>query len=113
MFRLLQLHLPQKISNIAAQGNEEEVQENNSNRHDSVTAAVSNAQTTSQALSEVENRRHFQAESQSTASHLFARTRSFHSPTFIRPGTICRRVRTYVRLVNHVTTKRKEVDHIL
>ena len=27
--------------------------------------------------------------------------------------TICRRVRTYVRSVNHVTTKRKEVDHIL
>ena len=26
--------------------------------------------------------------------------------------TICRRVRTYVRSVNHVTTKRKEVDHI-
>ena len=27
--------------------------------------------------------------------------------------TICRRVRTYVRSVNHVTTKRKEVDYIL
>ena len=27
--------------------------------------------------------------------------------------TICRRVRTYVRSVNHVTTKQKEVDHIL
>ena len=27
--------------------------------------------------------------------------------------TICRRVRTYVRSVNLVTTKRKEVDHIL
>ena len=27
--------------------------------------------------------------------------------------TICRRVRTYVRSVNHVTTKWKEVDHIL
>ena len=26
--------------------------------------------------------------------------------------TICRRVRTYVRSVNHVTTKRKEVDRI-
>ena len=26
--------------------------------------------------------------------------------------TICRRVRTYVRSVSHVTTKRKEVDHI-
>ena len=26
--------------------------------------------------------------------------------------TICRRVRTYVRSVNHVTTKRKEVDDI-
>ena len=26
--------------------------------------------------------------------------------------TICRRVRTYVLSVNHVTTKRKEVDHI-
>ena len=25
---------------------------------------------------------------------------------------ICRRVRTYARSVNHVTTKRKEVDHI-
>ena len=27
--------------------------------------------------------------------------------------TVCRRVRTYVGSVNHVTTKRKEVDHIL
>ena len=27
--------------------------------------------------------------------------------------TICRRVRTYVRSVSRVTTKRKEVDHIL
>ena len=27
--------------------------------------------------------------------------------------TICRRERTYVRSFNHVTTKRKEVDHIL
>jgi len=27
--------------------------------------------------------------------------------------TICRRVRTYVHSVNHVTTKRKEADHIL
>ena len=27
--------------------------------------------------------------------------------------TICRRVRTYVRSVSHVTTKQKEVDHIL
>ena len=32
------------------------------------------------------------------------------SPT--RTRTICRRVRTYVRWVSHVTTKRKEVDHI-
>ena len=27
--------------------------------------------------------------------------------------TICRRVRTYVRSVNHVTSKQKELDHIL
>ena len=36
-------------------------------------------------VTEVENKRHFQAESQSTASHLFARMRSFHRPTFTRP----------------------------
>ena len=40
-------------------------------------ATVSNGQTTSQALAE--------SESQSTALHLFARTRSFHRLTFIRP----------------------------
>ena len=34
---------------------------------------------------------------------------SLHYPTL----TICRRVCTYVRSVNHVTTKRTEVDHIL
>ena len=62
------------------------MQENKLSRHNSVTAAVSNLQTTSQALTEVENKRHFKAESQSTASHLFARTRSFHRPTFIRPA---------------------------
>ena len=28
-------------------------------------------------------------------------------------STICRRVRTYVRSVSHVTAKRKEVDHLL
>ena len=39
---------------VAAQRNEEEVQENNSSRHDSVTAAMSNGQTISQALTEVE-----------------------------------------------------------
>ena len=38
---------------------------------------VSNEQTTSQALAE--------SESQSTALHLFSRTRSFHRLTFIRP----------------------------
>ena len=48
----------------------------------------------------------------------FARTRLRHPslPFDILPystRTICRRVRTYVRLVSHVTTKRKEVDHIL
>ena len=61
------------------------MQENKLSRHNSVRAAVSNGQTTSQALTEVENKRRFYAESQSTASHLFARTRSFHLPTFIRP----------------------------
>ena len=44
---------------VPAQKNEEEVQENKSSRHNSVTAAVSNGQTTSQALTEVENKRHF------------------------------------------------------
>ena len=44
---------------VPAQRNEEEVQENKSSRHNSVTAAVSNVQTTSQALTEVENKRHF------------------------------------------------------
>ena len=69
---------------VPAQKNEEEEQENKSSRHNSVTAAVSNGQTTSQALTEVTNKRK-QAESQSTASHLFALTRSLHRPTFIRP----------------------------
>ena len=44
---------------VPAQRNEEEVQENKSSRYNSVTAAVSNVQTTSQALTEVENKRHF------------------------------------------------------
>ena len=38
------------------------MQENKSSRHNSVTAAVSNVQTKSQALTEVENKRHFQAD---------------------------------------------------
>ena len=42
-----------------AQRNEEEVQENKSSRHNSVTAAVSHGQTTSQVLTEVENKRQF------------------------------------------------------
>ena len=58
---------PAKNSNIClslgdsvpAQRNEEEVQENKSSRHNSVTAAVSNGQTTSQAQTGVENKRHF------------------------------------------------------
>ena len=41
---------------MPAQRNEEEVQENESRGHNSVTAAVSNGQTTSQALTEVENK---------------------------------------------------------
>ena len=52
---LLQLNLR---DSVPAQRNEEEVQENKSSRHNSVTAAVSNGQTTSQALT-VENKRHF------------------------------------------------------
>ena len=36
--------------NVPAQSNEEELQENKSSRHNSVTAAVSDVQTTSQAL---------------------------------------------------------------
>ena len=78
-------HLPLGDS-VPAQSNKEEVKENNSSCYNSVTAAVCNGQTTFQALTEVENRRHFQAESQSTASHLFIRTRLFHRPAFIRPG---------------------------
>ena len=57
---------PAKNSNICLletayqhERNEEGVQENKSSRHNSVTAAVSNGQTTSQALTEVENKRHF------------------------------------------------------
>ena len=73
--------------NVPAERNEEEVQENNWSRHNSVTAAVSKEQLNHIALTEVEKRRHFQTESQSTASHLLARTRSFHFPTFIRPGS--------------------------
>ena len=38
------------------------------------------------SLNEVENRRHFQRESQTTASHLFVQKRLFHRPTFIRPS---------------------------
>ena len=44
---------------VPAQRNEEKVQENKSSRHNSVIAAVSNGQTTSQALTEIENKRHF------------------------------------------------------
>ena len=50
------------FASVPAQRNEEEVQENKSGRHNSVTAAVSNGQTTSQesqALTEVEKKRHF------------------------------------------------------
>ena len=90
--KLIKENLPQKWQqlplgdSVPAQTNEEEVQENKSSRHNSVTAAVSNGKTTSQALTGVENERHFLAESQSTASHLFARTPAFHRPTFIRPA---------------------------
>ena len=38
---------------VPAERNMEEVQENNSSRHDSVTVAVANVQTTSKALTEV------------------------------------------------------------
>ena len=41
-----------------------------------------------QYFSEIKTQ-NFRAESQFTASHLFARTRSFHRPTFIRPGCNC------------------------
>ena len=73
---------------LPAQKNEEEVQENKSSRHNSVTAAVSNGQTTSEALTEVENKQHF-AESQSTVSHLFARTRWFTARSAL--FNICRK----------------------
>ena len=53
-----QQHLPLGDS-VPAQRNEEEVQENKSSGHNSVTVAVSDVQTTSQALTEVENKRHF------------------------------------------------------
>ena len=51
-------HLPLGDS-VPAQRNEEEVQENKIKPLNSVTAAVSNVQTTSRALTEVENKRHF------------------------------------------------------
>ena len=60
----LQLNLPQKKphlplgDSVPVQSNEEEVQENKLSRHNSVRAAVSNGQTTSQALTDVENKRH-------------------------------------------------------
>ena len=59
-----ELNLPQKLQHlplgdsVPAQRNDEEVQENKSSRHNSVTAAVSNGQTTSLALTEVESKRH-------------------------------------------------------
>ena len=53
-----QQHLPLGDS-VPAQRNEEQVQENKSSRHNSVTAAVSYGQITSQALTEVENKQHF------------------------------------------------------
>ena len=52
------INLPLEDS-VQAQRNEEEVQENKLSRHNSVTAAVSNGQPKSQALTEVENKRHF------------------------------------------------------
>ena len=51
---------------MPAQRNEEEVQENNSSRHNSVIAVVSNGQTTSQAL----NKRHFK-QGPSSLHHTF------------------------------------------
>ena len=51
-------HLPLADS-VPAQRNEEELQENESRGHNSVTAAVSNGQATSQALTEVGNKRLF------------------------------------------------------
>ena len=78
--------MPLRVSVRVSSLNEEEVQGNNSSRHNSVTTAAY-GQTTSQALTE--------AESQSTASHLFARrTRSFHRPTFIRPDMTVKLQRT-------------------
>ena len=46
------------------------MQENKSSRHNSVTAAVSNGQTTSQALAEVENKR-YSKQSPSPLHHTF------------------------------------------
>ena len=63
--KLIKENLPQKWQqlplgdSVPAQTNEEEVQENKSSRHNSVTAAVSYVQTTSQAPTEVENKQHF------------------------------------------------------
>ena len=53
--RKKQQHLPLGDS-IPVQRKEEEAQENKSSRHNSVKAAVSNGQTTSQALTEVESK---------------------------------------------------------
>ena len=86
-------HLPLEDS-IPAQRNEEEVQENKSSRHNSVTAAVSNGQTTSQALTLTltpsPDRSRKQATSLSRVPvHCitpFCSERSFHRPTFIRPA---------------------------
>ena len=57
--------LPAKIATFASRRQHTSTKErgrsaeNKSSRHNSVTAAVSNVQTTSQALTEVENKRHF------------------------------------------------------
>ena len=74
---------------VPAQKNEEEEQENKSSSHNSVTAAVSNGQTTSQALTEEAKTSDISKQSPSPLHHTFllGRARSFHRPTFIRPDT--------------------------
>ena len=82
--------------------NEEEVQKlKKKSRQNSVTA-VSDGQTTSPAM--VMDLSTFQAGSQSTTSHLFARTRLFHRLTFIRPALMLKSRQVVWEGVAHITT---------
>ena len=72
---------------VAAQRNEEGVQENNSSRHNSVAAELSNGQTTSQVLIMTEVKTgDISKENPIPLHHTFLVGRARFTSTFIRPA---------------------------